>query len=79
MVASISARKSVSAAVAYFKHLEQDEYYTAEDESETEGDWEGRGAERLALEDPVSKADFETALNGLDPKTGAPLPITFSF
>ena len=42
MVASISARKSVSAAVAYFKHLEQDEYYTAEDESETEGDWERR-------------------------------------
>jgi len=73
MVASISARKSIGAAVAYFKHMSQDEYYTAEDEAEAEGEWAGRGAERLALEGPVSKTDFEAALNGLDPKTGAPL------
>ena len=73
MVASISARKSIGAAVAYFKHMAKDEYYTAEDEVDAEGEWEGRGAERLALEGPVSKADFEAALNGLDPKTGAPL------
>mgnify|MGYP003633960582 CR=1 FL=1 len=73
MVASISARKSIGAAVAYFKHMAQDEYYTAEEEAEAEGEWAGRGAERLALEGPVSKADFEAALNGLDPKTGQPL------
>ena len=73
MVASISGRKSIGAAVAYFKHMAKDEYYTAEDEAEAEGEWEGRGAERLALEGPVSKADFEAALNGLDPRTGAPL------
>jgi len=73
MVASISARKSIGAALVYFKHMAQDEYYTAEDEAEAEGEWEGRGAERLALEGQVSKHDFEAALNGLDPKTGAPL------
>ena len=72
MVASISARKSVSAAVSYFKHMAQDEYYTGKGEGEVEadGEWDGRGAERLALEGPVSKADFEAALNGIDPKTG---------
>ena len=71
MVASISARKSVAAAVAYFKHMAQDEYYTGDEEAE--GEWDGRGAERLALEGPVSKADFEAMLNGVDPKTGKPL------
>ncbi|MEP0316121.1 MAG: MobF family relaxase [Hyphomonas sp.] len=75
MVASISARKSVAAAVSYFKHLAQDEYYTGkgETDAEADGDWDGRGAERLALEGLVSKADFEAALNGHDPKTGARL------
>jgi conjugative relaxase-like TrwC/TraI family protein len=71
MVASISARRSVAAAVAYFKHMAQDEYYTGDHEAD--GEWDGRGAERLALEGPVSKTDFEAALNGLDPKTGEPL------
>ncbi|MEH6808146.1 MAG: MobF family relaxase [Hyphomonas oceanitis] len=72
MVASISARKSVSAAVSYFKHMAQDEYYTGtgEADAEADGEWDGRGAERLALEGPVSKTDFEAALNGIDPKTG---------
>lgn len=71
MVASISARKSVGAAVAYFKHMAQDEYYTGDHEAD--GEWDGRGAERLALEGHVSKADFEALLNGRDPKTGEPL------
>ena len=72
MVASISARKSVGAAVSYFKHMAHDEYYTGQGEAEAEadGEWDGRGAERLALEGPVSKADFEAALNGIDPRTG---------
>jgi len=73
MVASISARKTVAAAVSYFKHMAQDEYHTHESEAETEGEWAGRGAERLALNGPVSKSDFESALNGLDPKTGESL------
>ena len=47
MVASISARKSVSAAVAYFKHMAQDEYYPGGHEAD--GEWDGRGAERLGL------------------------------
>lgn len=74
MVASISARKSVAAAVSYFKHMASDEYYTGKGEQQTEaeadGEWAGRGAELLALEGPVSKADFEAMLNGRDPKTG---------
>jgi len=41
MVASISARKSVAAAVSYFKHMAQDEYYTSD--AEAEGEWDGRG------------------------------------
>ena len=70
MVASISARKSVGAAIAYFKHMAQDEYYTGSGEAEADGEWDGRSAERLTLEGPVSKAEFESALNGTDPKTG---------
>ena len=70
MVASISARKSVGAAIAYFKHMAKDEYYTGKDEAEADGEWDGRGAERLALEGAVSKADFEAALNAIDPRTG---------
>lgn len=74
MVASISARKSVAAAVSYFKHMASDEYYTGKDqkqgEAEADGEWDGRGAERLALEGSVSKRDFEGVLNGLDPRTG---------
>lgn len=77
MVASISARKSVAAAVSYFKHMATDEYYTGkgerQSEAEADGEWAGRGAERLTLEGPVSKAHFEAMLNGRDPKTGARL------
>lgn len=68
MVASISARKSIGAAVAYYTHMAQDEYYTGD--REAEGEWSGRGAERLALDGSVSKTGFGAALNGLDPKTG---------
>lgn len=68
MVASISARKSVGAAVAYYKHMAQDEYYTGD--READGEWSGRGAERLALEGAVTKAEFEAALSGRDPRTG---------
>lgn len=76
MVASISARKSVSAAVAYFKHMAQDEYYTRESEAEAESDWDGRGSQRLALDGDVTRKDFEALLNGYDPKTGEPLVQT---
>lgn len=74
MVASISARKSVGAAVAYYKHMVQDEYYTGD--READGEWSGRGAERLALEGAVTKAEFEAALKGLDPRTGERLNQT---
>ncbi len=71
MVATISARKSVKSAVAYYQHMSADDYYTREEEAP--GRWEGRGAERLSLEGPVSKSEFEAALNGVDPKTGESL------
>ncbi len=74
MVASISARGSVAAASAYYQHMATDEYYTAAHEAE--GEWAGRGAERLALNGPVSKAGFDAALRGIDPRTGAPLTQT---
>jgi len=68
VVATISARKSVKSAVAYYQHMGADSYYTRE--TEAPGRWEGRGAERLSLEGPVAKSEFEAALNGVDPKTG---------
>ena len=73
MVASISARKSVGAAVAYSKHMAQDEYYTKESEADADSDWAGRGAERLALDEDVSRTEFEALLSGIDPKTALPL------
>lgn len=69
MVASISARKSASAALGYYQHMGKDGYYARE--GEAPGRWEGRGAERLSLEGPVEKPAFEAALSGRDPKTGA--------
>lgn len=71
MVASISARKSVGAALGYYRHMGEDDYYARD--GEAPGRWEGRGAERLSLEGPVEKSAFEAALSGRDPKTGAPL------
>lgn len=71
MVASISARKSAAAASAYYQHMGKDTYYSRE--GEAPGRWEGRAAERLSLAGLVSKSDFEAALAGLDPKTGAAL------
>ncbi|WP_428408431.1 MobF family relaxase [Hyphococcus sp.] len=68
MVASISVRKSVAAAAAYYQHMGKDDYYARE--GEAPGRWEGRAAERLSLEGSVSKSDFEAALEGLDPRTG---------
>ncbi len=68
MVASISVRKSVAAAAAYYQHMGKDDYYARE--GKAPGRWEGRAAERLSLEGAVSKSDFEAALEGLDPRTG---------
>jgi conjugative relaxase-like TrwC/TraI family protein len=74
MVASISARGSVAAASAYYQHMASDEYYTAANEAE--GEWAGRGAERLALNGRVTKSGFDAALRGIDPRTGAALTQT---
>ncbi len=68
MVASISARGSAKAALAYYDHLRRDDYYTRS--GEPPGRWAGEGAERLSLRGPVTHAEFEAALSGVDPKTG---------
>ncbi|MFZ0853664.1 MAG: MobF family relaxase [Hyphomicrobiaceae bacterium] len=68
MVASISARGGVQAALGYYAHLGQDDYYLRE--GEPPGGWAGEGAARLSLTGPVTKSDFEAALRGIDPKTG---------
>jgi conjugative relaxase-like TrwC/TraI family protein len=68
MVASISARGSAKAALAYYDHLSRDDYYTRS--GEPPGRWAGEGAERLSLRGPVTEAEFEAALSGVDPKTG---------
>jgi conjugative relaxase-like TrwC/TraI family protein len=68
MVASISARGSAPAALAYYDHLRSDGYYMRS--GEPPGRWAGRAAERLSLQGPVTEAEFEAALSGTDPKTG---------
>src|SRR5712692_2002648 len=67
MVASISARGSAAAALGYYDHLQRDDYYSRD--GEPPGRWAGRGAERLSLVGPVTHAEFDTALQGIDPKT----------
>jgi conjugative relaxase-like TrwC/TraI family protein len=71
MVASISARGGVDAALRYYAHLGQDDYYLRD--GEPPGRWAGEGAARLSLAGPVTKSEFEAALKGIDPKTGARL------
>jgi conjugative relaxase-like TrwC/TraI family protein len=68
MVASIAARGSAAAALGYYDHLQRDDYYSRD--GEPPGRWAGRGAERLSLVGPVTHAEFDTALRGVDPKTG---------
>ena len=71
MVASISARGGVQAALGYYGHLGQDDYYLRG--HEPPGRWAGEGAARLSLEEPIVRSEFEAVLKGIDPKTGARL------
>jgi conjugative relaxase-like TrwC/TraI family protein len=71
MVASISARGGAKAALSYYSHLQADDYYTGG--NEPPGRWAGDGAERLSLQGPVTRTEFEAALQGRDPKTGEQL------
>ncbi len=71
MVATISARGGVEAALDYYGHLGRDDYYTRG--AEPPGGWAGEGAARLSLVGPVTRSDFEAALKGVDPLTGAQL------
>jgi conjugative relaxase-like TrwC/TraI family protein len=68
MVASISARGGVQAALGYYAHLGQDDYYLRD--REPPGGWAGEGAARLSLAGPVTKSEFQAALKGIDPRTG---------
>src|ERR1700761_5733763 len=71
MVASISARGGAKAALSYYSHLQSDDYYTGA--REPPGRWAGDGAARLSLQGPVTRTEFEAALQGRDPKTGEQL------
>ncbi len=68
MVASISARGGVESALGYYEHLGQDDYYMRD--GEPPGRWAGEAAARLSLSGPVTRSEFESALRGVDPKTG---------
>jgi conjugative relaxase-like TrwC/TraI family protein len=68
MVASISARGGVQAALKYYEHLGKDDYYLRD--AAPPGRWAGEGAARLSLSGPVTSSEFEAALNGIDPKLG---------
>jgi conjugative relaxase-like TrwC/TraI family protein len=68
MVASISGRGRAQAALNYYEHLGRDDYYLRD--AAPLGRWAGEGAARLSLSGPVTRSDFEAALNGLDPRTG---------
>jgi hypothetical protein len=71
VVASISARGSATAALGYYAHLSADSYYTRG--GEPPGHWAGAAAERLGLDGPVTRTEFDAALQGRDPMTGAAL------
>jgi conjugative relaxase-like TrwC/TraI family protein len=68
MVASISGRGRAQAALNYYEHLGRDDYYLRD--AAPLGRWAGEGAARLSLSGPVTRSDFDAALNGLDPRTG---------
>ncbi|WP_316185808.1 MULTISPECIES: MobF family relaxase [unclassified Bradyrhizobium] len=68
MVASISARGNAASASRYYGHLQRDDYYSRD--GDPPGRWAGRGAERLSLDGPVTRTEFDAALRGIDPKTG---------
>jgi conjugative relaxase-like TrwC/TraI family protein len=68
MVASISGRGVAQAALNYYEHLGRDDYYLRG--AAPLGRWAGEGAARLSLSGPVTRSDFDAALNGLDPRTG---------
>lgn len=68
MVATISARGGVQAALGYYGHLGQDDYYLRG--GEPPGRWAGEGAARLSLDGPVIRSEFEAAVKGIDPKSG---------
>src|SRR4030088_650345 len=67
MVASISARGNAAASLRYYDHLQRDDYYSRD--GEPPGRWAGHGAELLSLVGPVTHAEFDAALQGVDPKT----------
>jgi conjugative relaxase-like TrwC/TraI family protein len=68
MVASISGRGRAQAALNYYEHLGRDDYYLRD--AAPLGRWAGEGPARLSMSGPVTRSDFDAALNGLDPRTG---------
>jgi conjugative relaxase-like TrwC/TraI family protein len=50
------------------QNLENNYYY--DEEHRVRGEWHGRGAELLGLKDEVTRDQFQTVRQGLNPKTG---------
>lgn len=79
MVASISVRKSVAAAAAYYQHMGKDDYYAREGEAPVAG----RGAPpsafplRAPSRNPTSKRRLKASIrrreNGLFSRTESPI------
>jgi conjugative relaxase-like TrwC/TraI family protein len=61
---SIHTMRSAKAVSHYFER--DDSYYAADgtSQAQSQSSWWGKGAERLGLEGPVEKAQFDRLLNG---------------
>ncbi len=58
---------TASQASSYYTH---DDYYTGKNGIKVEGEWLGKGAEKLGLSGAVAKEDFQFLLDGKNPANG---------
>src|SRR5216683_1142453 len=68
LVMSKGALSAKQAETYYQEKYSQDDYYT--EQHRVAGQWFGRGAEALGLQDEVSPSDFRAVLHGQNPATG---------
>src|SRR5712692_7107242 len=68
LVMSKGALSAKQAETYYQEKYSQDDYYT--EQHRVAGQWFGRGAEALGLQDEVSPSDFRAVLHGQNPETG---------
>lgn len=62
---------SAAGAKHYFNlALEKEDYYSRDQQQEINGEWGGKGAERLGLSGPVGKDAFHQLTDNIHPETG---------